>query len=141
MLASAPVRSNTTYDITYDITCARVKAVLVFYFEHNGNGVNMNKTQVQTTGASLAAMAAGFAAGRGWLGLDAAGWTTIFGAVFAAVAVVWPAVATRLSVIRGTVAASGDVVVTNSDAASAARSANVVASTPTIEAELAKQQR
>lgn len=100
----------------------------------------MNKTQVQTTSASLVGIAAGFAAGRGWLGLDATSWTTIFGAVAAIVALVWPAVATRLNGIRDTVAKSGDVVVTSTDAAVATSNRNVVSATPALQAEISKQQ-
>lgn len=99
----------------------------------------MNKTQVQTTGASLVSMAAGFAAGRGWLGLDAASWSTIFGAVVAVVAVLWPAVATRARVLKDTVAKSGDIVLTTeADAKALSSNPNIVVGTPELRAEVSK---
>lgn len=101
-----------------------------------------NKTQLQTTAASLVGVAAGYAAGRGWLGLDAGAWTTIIGGVVAAGSVLWPAVVTRAKSLKDTVGGmKGTVVVT--DAASAAAlpdNKDVVAATPEIVAAIKKVQ-
>jgi hypothetical protein len=55
----------------------------------------MNPTQIQTTVAPLIAFFAGLLAGKGVFGLDATTWTTIIGAIVAAGAAVWGAIATR----------------------------------------------
>lgn len=101
----------------------------------------MNGAQVQTTGATIVAAAAGFAAGRGWLGLDATSWTTIFGALASIAVLIWPAFATRVQALRNTVAKSGDVVVTSTANANALpNNPNVVPATPAINREISKQQ-
>lgn len=102
----------------------------------------MNKTQLQTTAASLVGVAAGYAAGHNWLGLDIGAWTTILGAVVAAGAVLWPAIVTRAQSLKDTVGGlKGTTVIT--DAASAAAlpdNKDVVASTPEIIAAIKKAQ-
>ena len=55
----------------------------------------MNPTQIQTTIAPLVAFFAGLLAGKGVFGLDATTWTTVIGAIAAAGAAVWGAIATR----------------------------------------------
>ena len=55
----------------------------------------MNTTQIQTTIAPLVAFFAGLLAGKGVFGLDAMTWTTVIGAIVAAGAAVWGAIATR----------------------------------------------
>lgn len=102
----------------------------------------MNKTQLQTTAASLVGVAAGYAAGHGWLGLNVTDWTTIIGGVVAICAVLWPAVVTRAQSLKDTVGhLKGTTVVT--DAASAEALPNnkdVVAATPEIVAAIQKAQ-
>ena len=102
----------------------------------------MNKTQLQTTAASLVGIAAGYAAGHGWLGLDVGDWTTIIGGVVAIGAVLWPAIVTRAQSLKDTVGhLKGTTVVT--DAASAHALPNnkdVVAATPEIVAAIQKAQ-
>lgn len=75
----------------------------------------MNSTQIQTTSAALVAGLAGFAAGHGWLGLNAEQW----GAIFVALIAAWPAVVTRLQSLKNTVGKSGALVVTNTASANA----------------------
>lgn len=94
----------------------------------------MNKTQLQTTAASLVGVLAGFAAGHNWLGLDAASWTTIFGALVAIASVVWPIIATRAQSLKDTVGhlPSTTVVTDRQSAAALPDNPDVVASTPEI---------
>lgn len=100
-----------------------------------------NSTQAQTTLASLVGVAAGFAAGHGWLGLDAASWGTIFAGLFATAAVVWPAVVTRLQSLKNTVGNNGAKVITDAASANALpNNPNVIAATPEIAAAVAKAQ-
>jgi hypothetical protein len=94
----------------------------------------VNKTQLQATAAPLIAIAAGYAAGHGWLGLDLGSWTVVLGAAAAAGAVLWPALATRAQSLKDTVG-NMDKTTVVTDAASAAALPNnkdVVATTPAI---------
>lgn len=100
----------------------------------------MNKTQLQTTLASLVGVAAGYAAGHGWLGLSVGDWTTILGSIGAIVAVAWPAIATRAQALKDTTGTLPNTTVVT-DAASAAAlpdNKDVVAVTPEIAAAIKK---
>jgi hypothetical protein len=106
----------------------------------NRKDSNVNKTQLQTTAASLIGVAAGYAAGHGWLGLSVGDWTAVLGAVVAAGSVLWPAIVTRASSLKDTV---GNMPATTvvTDAASAAAlpdNKDVVAVTPEIAAAIKK---
>lgn len=91
----------------------------------------MNSTQLQTTTATWVAGAAGYAAGHGWLGLDAGAWTAVLVAGIA----VWPAVVTRLQSLKNTVGHSGAKVITDEVSANALpNNPNVIATTPAIAA-------
>jgi hypothetical protein len=96
----------------------------------------MNKTQLQTTAASLVGVAAGYAAGHGWLGLTVTDWTTILTAVVAAGAVLWPAIVTRAQSLKDTVGKlPATTVVTDKASADALpNNPDVIASTPQITA-------
>lgn len=102
----------------------------------------MNKTQIQTTAASLVGVAAGYAAGHGWLGLGVADWTTIIGSAVAAGAILWPAVVTRAQSLKDTVGGlKGTTVVTDAASANALpNNKDVVAATPEIIAAIKKEQ-
>lgn len=94
----------------------------------------MNKTQLQTTTASLVAGFAGYAAGHGWLGLDAGTWATVAGAVVTAGIALWPAVVTRANSLKDTVGKLPSTTVIT-DAASAAAlpdNKDVIAVTPEL---------
>lgn len=97
-----------------------------------------NKTQLQTTTATLVGIVAGYAAGQHWLGLDAGAWTAVLLGVIA----LWPAIVTRAQSLKDTVGGlRGTVVIT--DAASAAAlpdNKDVVATTPEIAAAIQKAQ-
>jgi hypothetical protein len=100
----------------------------------------MNKTQLQTTAASLVGVAAGYAAGHNWLGLGVGDWTTIIGAIVAAGSVLWPALVTRAQSLKDTVGRMDKTTVVT-DAASAAAlpdNKDVVAVTPEIAAAIKK---
>lgn len=94
----------------------------------------MNKTQLQTTAASLVGIAAGYAAGQGWLGLSAGDWTTILGAVVAAGSVLWPAIVTRATSLKDTVGKMDHTTVVTDKASAAALPDNpdVIAATPKL---------
>lgn len=93
-----------------------------------------NKTQLQTTAATLVASAAGFAAGHGWLGLDAGTWGTIFTAAVLLGPALWPAVVTRATSLKDTVGKLRNTTVVTDPASAAALPANkdVIAATPAI---------
>lgn len=95
-----------------------------------------NKTQLQTTAASMAGVAAGYAAGHGWLGLDAGAWGTVFTALAMALPVVWPALVTRAKSLKDTVGKMKQTTVVTDPASAAALPDNkdVVAVTPAISA-------
>lgn len=100
----------------------------------------MNKTQLQTTAAPLIAVAAGYAASHGWLGLDGSAWGTVLTALGAAAVVLWPAIVTRARSLKDTVGKMPMTTVVT-DPASAAELPNnkdVVAATPQIVAAIAK---
>jgi hypothetical protein len=80
----------------------------------------MNKTSLQTTLAPLIAAVAGFLAGKGVFGLDAATWATVLGSVATVGAVAWGAVAARKTALVDTVGnMTGTTVVTDKATASA----------------------
>ena len=94
----------------------------------------MNKTQLQTSTAAFVGVAAGFAAGHGWLGLGLGDWTTIFGGLFAAGAVAAPAVVTRAKALKDTVGKMPATTVVTDRATADALPDNpdVIAATPAI---------
>lgn len=94
----------------------------------------MNKTQVQTTSASLIGVIAGFLAGRGYFGLGLSDWTIIVGGLFSAAAVAWPAIITRAQSLKDTVGQLPKTTVITDTASAEALPNNpdVVASTPQI---------
>lgn len=96
----------------------------------------MNKTQLQTTAASLVGVAAGYAAGQGWLGLSVGDWTTVLGAMVAVGSVLWPAIVTRAQSLKDTVGKlPATTVVTDKASADALpNNPDVIASTPAIAA-------
>lgn len=102
----------------------------------------MNKTQLQTTAASLIGVAAGYAAGHNWLGLDVGAWTTIIGSAVAAGAVLWPAIVTRAQSLKDTVGNMRNTTVVTDKATADALPNNpdVVAVTPEIAAAIKKAQ-
>lgn len=100
----------------------------------------MNKTQLQTTTASLVAGFAGYAAGHGWLGLDAGTWATVAGAVVTVGIALWPALVTRAQSLKDTVGhLPATTVVTDKASADALPNNNdVIAATPEIAAAIRK---
>jgi hypothetical protein len=94
----------------------------------------VNKTQIQTTIAPLIAAAAGFLAGKGVFGFDAATWVSILGAAGALGATVWGAVSARQIALKDTVGSMEHttVVTTPEDAAALPNNKDVVAATPAI---------
>lgn len=94
----------------------------------------MNKTQLQTSAATLVGIAAGFAAGHGWLGLSVSDWTTLLTAVSTIGVVVWTAVTTRPQALKDTTATLPNTTVVTDKASAAALPNNkdVVAVTPAI---------
>jgi len=100
----------------------------------------VNKTQLQTTAASLVGVAAGYAAGHGWLGLSVGDWTTVIGAIVAAGSVLWPALATRATSLKDTVGGMANTTVVTDRASAEALPDNkdVVAVTPEIAAAIRK---
>lgn len=94
----------------------------------------MNRRQIQTTAASLIGVAAGYAAGHGWLGLGVGDWTTVLTAAFGIVAIVWPPLATRAQALKDTVGRmERTTVVTDAESANALpHNPDVVAATPAI---------
>ena len=69
----------------------------------------MNPTQIQSTVAPLVGFFAGLLAGKGVFGFDAGAWATIIGALVAAGAAVWGAIATRGSSLITAVANQPEV--------------------------------
>jgi hypothetical protein len=63
----------------------------------------MNKTQIQTTLAPLIAAVAGFLAGKGVFGLDAATWATVLGSLATVGAIAWGAAAAHNTALKDTV--------------------------------------
>lgn len=100
----------------------------------------MNKTQLQTTAASLVGIAAGFLAGKGYLGLSVTDWTTILTALVGIGTIVAPILVTREQALKDTVGHMDKTTVIT-DAASAAAlpdNKDVVAVTPEIAAAIKK---
>ena len=94
----------------------------------------MNNTQAQTTGATIVALIAGFAAGHGWLGLGLGDWTTIIGSIAAVGAILWPIVQTRAKNLKDTVGKMPNTTVVTDKATADALPNNpdVIAATPAI---------
>jgi len=94
----------------------------------------MNKTQLQTSAASLIGVLAGYAAGHNWLGLGVSEWTTILGAAVSIGAVVWPLLAARAQSLKDTVGKMDKTTVVTDKASADALPNNpdVVAATPAI---------
>ena len=102
----------------------------------------MNSTQLQTTTATIVAGAAGYAAGHGWLGLDASTWGVLFSALAVFLPAAWPALVTRATSLTNTVGSMKNTTVVT-DAASANALPNnkdVVAVTPAIVAAIKQAQ-
>jgi hypothetical protein len=102
----------------------------------------MNQTQVQTTAAPLIAVAAGYAAAHGWLGLGQGDWGTVITALGAAAVVLWPALVTRAQSLKNTVGNMDHTTVVTDKASADALPENksVVAVTPEIVAAIKKAQ-
>jgi hypothetical protein len=100
----------------------------------------MNKTQLQTTAASLIGVVAGYAAGHGWLGLSVGDWTTIFGGLVMVGSVLWPALVTRAQSLKDTVGHLPQTTVVTDKASADALPDNkdVIAVTPEIAAAIKK---
>lgn len=94
----------------------------------------MNKTQLQTTAASLVGVAAGYLAGKNVLGLSLSDWTTVLTALVAAGAVIGPAIVTRAKSLKDQVGSLPNTTVVTDKATADALPNNpdVVASTPAI---------
>lgn len=69
----------------------------------------MNQTQIQTTLAPLIALGAGFLAGKGVFGIDAAGWTVLIGGAVGFGATVWGVLVGRKASLVTTVAQMPEV--------------------------------
>lgn len=102
----------------------------------------MNKTQLQTTATALVGVAAGYAAGHGWLGLSVTDWTTILTALFTASALLGPSLFTRAQALKDTVGGlpSTTVITDKASAAALPNNPDVVATTPEIVAAIKKAQ-
>lgn len=100
----------------------------------------MNNTQVQTGGAALIALLAGFAAGHNWLGLSLSDWTTLITMIGGAAAILWPVIQTRALKLKDAVGKlPATTVVTDKASADALpNNKDVVAATPEIAAAVKK---
>jgi hypothetical protein len=65
--------------------------------------IAVNKTQLQTTIAPLIGVLAGFLAGKGVFGLDAATWATVIGSLAGTAAIIWGAISARKTALTNTV--------------------------------------
>jgi hypothetical protein len=94
----------------------------------------MNTTQQQTSAAALVGIAAGFLAGKGYLGLSLTDWTTILTALAGVGAILWPVVVTRAQSLKDTVGKlPATTVVTDKASADALpNNPDVIAATPAI---------
>lgn len=94
----------------------------------------MNKTQVQTTSASLIGVLAGFLAGQGYFGLGLSDWTTIIGGLASIGAVVWPIVAARAQALKDTTGSLPNTTVITDKASADAlpKNKDVISVTPAI---------
>lgn len=101
-----------------------------------------NGTQVQTSLATLLGIAAGYAAGHGWLGLDASTWGQILAAGATVGIAAWPLLATRLKSLKNTVGNSGAIVVTDrATAQSLPNNPNVISASPELAAQISLEKR
>jgi hypothetical protein len=102
--------------------------------------LNVNNTQLQTTAASIVGVAAGYAAGHGWLGLSVSDWTAVIGGIVAVGSIIWPALATRAQSLKDTVGNMPATTVVTDKASADALPDNksVVAATPEIVAAIKK---
>jgi hypothetical protein len=93
-----------------------------------------NKTQLQTTAATLVGVGAGYLAGKGYLGLSLTDWTTILTAVVTVGTIVWPIVVTRANSLKDTVGKlKNTTVVTDAESAKALpNNPDVIAATPKV---------
>jgi hypothetical protein len=95
-----------------------------------------NKTQLQTTAATIIGVGAGYLAGKGYLGLSLTDWTTVLTAAVTVGSIIWPLLVTRAQSLKDTVGHMDKTTVVT-DAASAKALPNnpdVVATTPAISA-------
>jgi hypothetical protein len=93
-----------------------------------------NQTQTQTSAAAIVGIAAGFLAGKGYLGLSLTDWTTILTALVGIGAVAWPVLATRAQSLKDTVGNMPLTTVVTDKASADALPDNksVIAATPEI---------
>jgi hypothetical protein len=93
-----------------------------------------NKTQLQTTAATLIGVGAGYLAGKGYLGLSLTDWTTILTAAVTAGTILWPILVTRANSLKDTVGNMKNTTVVTDKASANALPDNkdVVAATPAI---------
>jgi hypothetical protein len=101
-----------------------------------------NKTQLQTTAATLIGVGAGYLAGKGYLGLSLTDWTTILTAVLGIGSILWPVLVTRAQSLKDTVGhMKNTTVVTDPESAKALpNNPDVVAATPEIVTAIKKAQ-
>lgn len=99
-----------------------------------------NKTQLQTTAATLVGVGAGYLAGKGYLGLSLTDWTTILTAVVTIGSIAWPIIVTRANSLKDTVGHLQNTTVVTDKASAAALPNNpdVIAATPALIAEIKK---
>lgn len=93
-----------------------------------------NKTQLQTTAATIVGVGAGYLAGKGYLGLSLTDWTTLLTAVVTVGSIVWPILVTRANSLKDTVGhLKNTTVVTDAESAKALpNNPDVIAATPEI---------
>jgi hypothetical protein len=101
-----------------------------------------NKTQLQTTAATLVGIGAGYLAGKGYLGLSLTDWTTILTGVVTVGTVLWPVLVTRAQSLKDTVGhLKNTTVVTDAESAKALpNNPDVIAATPKIVAAIKETQ-
>lgn len=100
----------------------------------------MNNTQVQTSGAAIIALIAGYAAGHGWLGLSLSDWSTLVTLMAGAATILWPVIQTRAQKLKDSVGKLPATTVITDKASADALPDNkdVVAVTPEITAAIKK---
>lgn len=91
-----------------------------------------NNTQTLTSASALVGIAAGYAAGQHWLGLDLNAWTVVIGGAIVLV----PAIVTRAKALKDATGKLANTTVVTDKASADALPANkdVVAVTPAIAA-------
>lgn len=101
-----------------------------------------NSTQVQVGASSMIALAAGYAAGHGYLSLSLSDWTTLLTMATVAAPILWPIIKTRAQALKDqTGRLKNTTVVTDAASANALpNNKDVVASTPAIVAAISKAQ-